>query len=838
MLSKRFFSLVASLAAVLFTANSVSAQCYDVYEPNDDCASAAPLTAGSYSGLTVRGPAVGSNPDFFSVPLAAGERILVDCTHVVENGDLDLFLYDAASPGCGNQLAPNPLDSSEEYASIEHVSWTNTTGAAVTVIIEVAPWHGDTGYVCNSYTLDVVVATNICLTAVEDVLEPNDDCASALPLATGTYTGLTVSDVDLDYYLLTVPPGEHLFAGSTHPSGPGIPTAQIKLYSDLACLNLLDVDSGFDGSGQVDIPNTTGAPITCVVSVEAYGGLGFCTDYDLSVWTVPDPCTAVPDDVFEENDECESASVAPVGLTTGLRMFGVYAWPERDFWVVQAVPADTALVVDVLFSHVQCNLGVHLYDNSACFSPSDASTTNTDNEQVSIVNTTGAPKDYYFQIEGAASTGNCTDYDLMITLLTDPCSLGTDDALEPNDQCSTAVPLGAGAHTGLVVRPSSYDYYTVQVPASETLTVTSTYGTVGTLRTDLLIHEGTSCPGPVETGLGSNGAAQVEWVNDTGATVDVTLAVILGGAGDCLQYDLDVSTAPFPCLDPLLEDGFEDNDDCVTATPMSAGSTLDLFVRTGDEDVFSLILADGETVDLHLTASDYLLEVHLFDEAAPSCGDSTGGTALASAAMTPFGDLDLSFTNTSGSPLSLVVMVAVLPNGNPVGECTSYDMDIAVGGGSLATPFCFGDGSTDFGGGAVHCPCGNDSAGGAGEGCLHSQGVGAVLSASGTNVVANDDLVFQVAQARPNQPGMLVQGSTRIALPFKDGILCAGNPTRRVEVVSLNSAGAASTASSIVTEGAVQVGRTRHYQLWFRDPSLSVCGTGSNFTQGLTVLWH
>lgn len=164
------------------------------------------------------------------------------------------------------------------------------------------------------------------------------------------------------------------------------------------------------------------------------------------------------------------------------------------------------------------------------------------------------------------------------------------------------------------------------------------------------------------------------------------------------------------------------------------------------------------------------------------------------------------------------------------GTLLDFDLNGVPDVCELGTAFCFGDGSA-----ATSCPCGN--LGDLGSGCANSTGDGAQLSATGTAVIAAGDFTLEATGARPGQTGVFLQGLTLTELPFKDGVLCAGNPTDRLEYALISVEGHASSKLDLPSVGSVLPGHTVVYQLWYRDPALSPCGSGSNLSNAFAVEW-
>lgn len=170
-------------------------------------------------------------------------------------------------------------------------------------------------------------------------------------------------------------------------------------------------------------------------------------------------------------------------------------------------------------------------------------------------------------------------------------------------------------------------------------------------------------------------------------------------------------------------------------------------------------------------------------------------------------------------------------NGCQPGVACLFNVEVTISCVLEIQPICFGDGAP------LACPCGNLSPQGTDAGCLNSSGSGALLRGVGSTDVAADDLVLVASNVPAGAPGMLVSGRSEVAIPFKDGVLCAGNPTLRIEVMIADASGFANTSSALVAAESVVPGDQRVYQLWFRDPQVGPCGTGSNLSNALRVSW-
>jgi hypothetical protein len=179
-----------------------------------------------------------------------------------------------------------------------------------------------------------------------------------------------------------------------------------------------------------------------------------------------------------------------------------------------------------------------------------------------------------------------------------------------------------------------------------------------------------------------------------------------------------------------------------------------------------------------------------------------------------------------------------VPDSCDIADGTSHDLNHngipdeceELGG----TPFCFGYGHT-------HCPCNNDSPTGSGEGCLNSTGLGGMLHGSGLTTVFRDTFVLHATDMVQGSC-VFLQGDGITTAAFGDGLRCTGGVLRRLATKPV--IGGAATYPQpgdlpISVKGNVPIdGGVRYYQVYYRNPNGSPCGTFFNITSGVSVVWQ
>ncbi len=149
--------------------------------------------------------------------------------------------------------------------------------------------------------------------------------------------------------------------------------------------------------------------------------------------------------------------------------------------------------------------------------------------------------------------------------------------------------------------------------------------------------------------------------------------------------------------------------------------------------------------------------------------------------------------------------------------------------------FCFGDGSSGA------CPCGNNSATGDAEGCLHSGGVGGRLRAYGVASISADSVVMHALRLPPNTQGLLFQGTVPMAATaFGDGLRCAGGNVTRLGVKSACNGQIAWPEPGdlpLSVTGAILPPTVPVYQVWYRNAAAFCTPAVFNTTNAVRVAW-
>ncbi len=277
---------------------------------------------------------------------------------------------------------------------------------------------------------------------------------------------------------------------------------------------------------------------TFLIQIGGFGGSSGAGTMEILPFV--DPCIALGDDAFEDNDTTGTATALAAGVYPALVCHQV----DPDFYVFTLAAGDILTVDIVPFLD---DLDLSEYDGLGNW----VADWNTNG--MSHSNTTGAPETWIVEIrDDPAFGGNCSDYDMTVTIAPDPCQTVSDDAFEDNDACATPSAIGDGTHTALFVSKADPDYYSFTVADGATLTADALFATAnGDL--DAMLYEAGFCTDDQASGCGTTLACgfsasdneNLIWTNTTGADMDCILRVHVwpNTALNCNTYDLVLAGA-------------------------------------------------------------------------------------------------------------------------------------------------------------------------------------------------------------------------------------------------------------------------------------------------------
>ncbi|MEZ5976551.1 MAG: hypothetical protein R3F17_05620 [Planctomycetota bacterium] len=252
----------------------------DSMEPNDDCQSAQPLADGTTPGLVVHL----ENEDWYTTTAAPGEMVR-----------LDLANADTLAIRASTWLSP--CGGTPVHVGFESTWYTNLTSSPVELRFRV--YQPVNGFLpsCTSYDA-VLTRTPASCPGGGDGFEPNDSCSSPATLTTGTFTALTTSPLDEDWYSACVGAGDSFYMYFDVLGSP----VEVDLFSEpggpcgSAFLHQVVQDSweigpwspsGSDFEIWIRVRGNAGAGIPCSEYHLSVGGVGNCTGLQVMPYCEP-----------------------------------------------------------------------------------------------------------------------------------------------------------------------------------------------------------------------------------------------------------------------------------------------------------------------------------------------------------------------------------------------------------------------------------------------------------------------------------------------------------------------------------------------------------------------
>ena len=272
---------------------------------------------------------------------------------------------------------------------------------------------------------------------------------------------------------------------------------------------------------------------TFLIQIGGFAGQSGTGTMEILPWV--DPCIALGDDAFEDNDTTATATALTSGVYPGL----ICHQTDSDFYVFTIPPAEI-LTLDIIW--FLDDLDMSEYDGAGNW------VSDIDANGMTHSNTSGAVETWIVEIrDDPAFGGDCSDYDMTVTIAPDPCASVLPDPFEENDSCATATSIGDGAYIALNTSKTDPDYYSLTVADGVTVTIDVNHSAaLGDL--DAMLWEAafcdddqaSACNNTLACGFSGSDNENLTWTNTTGADMDCTLRVHVwpNSGSDCNDYDL------------------------------------------------------------------------------------------------------------------------------------------------------------------------------------------------------------------------------------------------------------------------------------------------------------
>jgi hypothetical protein len=397
----------------------------DREDGDDDPAGATPVSAEPVAGVVC-----GGDRDWFALDVEAGcaVRALLDFTHA--DGDLDLYLVDAA----GGEVTRSATAGDGE--TIDSAVAEAGTYYLVVDLFDVAGR--------NTYTLSANADCAPPPVCEDDEREDDDDAASATPLAAEAAADGVLCGGDEDWFAVEASVGCTVRVDADFVDARG--DVDLRMYD--ADGNVLGESRGV--GDRETIAYRAPAAGTVYVQVTL---IGERNAYRLSV---TESCAACPaDDALEDND----GTGQPTRLELPASVDAVICRNDPDVFAIPAGEGCT-IAADLRFRHADGNLNLRLFTAGGI----QVAISNSRDDDEHLRYPVLADGTYFLRVEGAGDAENAYNLRLAVPCVAPLCP--ADDANEQDDVLEDATPLQRGepAVSG-VLCDSDPDWYRVDVRA-------------------------------------------------------------------------------------------------------------------------------------------------------------------------------------------------------------------------------------------------------------------------------------------------------------------------------------------------------------------------------------